>query len=71
MDFLDNNSLELLKGIFTDSVRTDILRVSVAAVFWKEISGIRKGLDGLITRVDDHERRLDTVENKNATCPTP
>lgn len=54
--------LELLNGIFTDSARADLIRLAAAALFWKELRGIRKGLDAVVKRVDNHEVRLNVLE---------
>lgn len=62
MELLENLPLDLLQGIFTDAVRTDLLRIGVAMIFWRELRGIRKGLDAVVKRVDNHEVRLGALE---------
>lgn len=66
MDFLDNSSLELLKDFFTDAMRADVLRAAAFALLWRELSGIRKGLEAVIGRVDNHETRLGKLEDHDA-----
>lgn len=62
MEIFDNATVELLRQFFSDSVRADVLRVIAAGVFWRELSGIRKGLEAVVSRVDNHENRIVKLE---------
>lgn len=69
MEFLDNSTLELLRGIFTDSMRADVLRAAAFGLLWHELRGIRMNLNAVIGQVANHEVRLGKLEDGDATAP--
>jgi hypothetical protein len=64
MEVLDKIPLELLKGIFGDTEQSDLFRIGFAILIWRELKGIRKGLEAVVKRVDNHEGRLTNLEKE-------
>ena len=66
MELLGNLDLEVLKNIFNADTRGDVIEAGIYFLLWRELHGIRLGLASLGLRVDDHDKRLGKVEDKQS-----
>lgn len=66
MELLQNLDWEIIRNIFNAETRGDLLEGGIYLLMWRELHGIRLGLQALGLRVDAHERRIDKVESRQS-----